>query len=387
MQSNEGVGARAGDQTANGRRTPLSTAYRELEHHRRVPPGAPLAALGSGGFLLVAPDGTIETCDPVFADLAGLPPQDVAGRPIADVLACADERLLSRDNPVQSLRGRLLGPNVEVLDVTVRQFLRPGEGPDGRDRWVVLVQVPEATVAVPRQDVTRVEPATDAAELAALRACFLRTVAHDLKNPLSLITGMGHTLADRQEQLSADVRVELAEAIARQGSRLLSTLENLLALDRLALGRTRLVRSRTDVAALVEDAVTALRDEQVTVRMELTPVTAAVDRALVERIIENLARNAAEHQLSQDPVEVHLRPDPEEPSHFEIRVLDRGPGIDPGEREDIFRPYFRGDRRGVGLSIVRAFARLHGGDVAVEDRPGGGSVFVVRLPLDGDAAA
>ncbi len=223
------------------------------------------------------------------------------------------------------------------------------------------------------------------AEASTPNAPFLRALGHDLSSPLAIITGMGNTLAERQDALPAEVRVELARAIARHGSRVMSTVENLLSLDRLALGGPQLLRRTTDVAALVRDVVTVVDGELTEVLTHLEPVTASVDPALLERIVENLVRNGVEHQHGSEPVEVCLRHDPDDAGRFELRIMDRGHGIEPAHEELIFQPYFQGTRRGVGLSIVRAFARLHGGDVRVDARPGGGSVFIVSLPLDGDS--
>jgi signal transduction histidine kinase len=68
-----------------------------------------------------------------------------------------------------------------------------------------------------------------------------------------------------------------------------------------------------------------------------------------------------------------------------IRVLDRGPGVPPGEREHIFKRFWRRDRRrgghaGLGLAIVARIAEMHGASLAVEDRPGGGAIFALRFP-------
>jgi two-component system sensor histidine kinase KdpD len=73
-------------------------------------------------------------------------------------------------------------------------------------------------------------------------------------------------------------------------------------------------------------------------------------------------------------------------------VHDRGEGIPPGEEQAIFEPYHRGDRSGqggagLGLAVCRAIARAHGGALAMRPRPGGGSTFVLELPLAADQPA
>lgn len=119
--------------------------------------------------------------------------------------------------------------------------------------------------------------------------------------------------------------------------------------------------------------------ERVTVRLPDTPVVWAADPDRLRQILENLVENALKYTAG--PVEVALAVRCGRP---EITVRDHGPGI-PGElRERLFVPYERGPGgltpgQGLGLSLVRRYARAHGGDVTLEDAPGGGTV--ARLTL------
>jgi signal transduction histidine kinase len=122
-------------------------------------------------------------------------------------------------------------------------------------------------------------------------------------------------------------------------------------------------------------------------------LTAAVDAAKVERILENLLYNAYKHTPPGSRVWVRLAAEGEGAL---LAVEDEGPGIPPAFRESIFEPFQRGEATdasgtGIGLSLVARFAELHGGRAWVEERAGGGASFRVFLPsaehVAGDAQA
>jgi signal transduction histidine kinase len=107
-----------------------------------------------------------------------------------------------------------------------------------------------------------------------------------------------------------------------------------------------------------------------------------VDRLMVERIIENLLVNAARHTPIGTPVQINVRA---RADSVVITVEDEGPGIPNELKESLFDPFRQGPGAsgkgvGIGLSLVKRFAELHGGSAKVEDAPGGGARFVIILP-------
>jgi signal transduction histidine kinase len=96
------------------------------------------------------------------------------------------------------------------------------------------------------------------------------------------------------------------------------------------------------------------------------------------RAVRNLVENAIRHTPAGVSIEVEVTAD------GIVRVLDDGPGVPAADRESIFRRFWRRDRakadsRGLGLAIVARVAEAHDGSVSVEGRPGGGSVFTLKL--------
>lgn len=213
------------------------------------------------------------------------------------------------------------------------------------------------------------------------RTLFLRTVNHDLRAPLTAISGFAQTLVQQgHDPPPADLR--LAQRIVTSAARLERMLDDLLALDRINSGEVRLDRQPTDLVRLVTETVGALTATEVIVHAPPS-LTASVDRACIEHAVANLVGNAAKYGPRGAPVDVAIVRRPE---GVAIRIDDHGPGIPEATREAIFEPFVRGPSAGrtagsgVGLSIARQLVRLHGGDVTAGDRPGGGSRFTVTLP-------
>jgi two-component system sensor histidine kinase KdpD len=161
---------------------------------------------------------------------------------------------------------------------------------------------------------------------------------------------------------------------------------NLLDLSRLEAGHLRPRLDWHDLHDIVRLALRglerALASRTVTVDIEFGHAPVKLDAALTEQILVNLLANAATHTPAGTPVELNARL---EPDWLVLKVADRGPGVLPGSAERLFDRFQRGPNAppggiGLGLSLVRGFAEAQGGTVAVDNRPGGGVVFTVRLP-------
>jgi signal transduction histidine kinase len=118
------------------------------------------------------------------------------------------------------------------------------------------------------------------------------------------------------------------------------------------------------------------------VRIDAEPLLANVDPAKVERIVENLLVNAARHTPGGTPVHVMVR---QGSDGIVLTIEDEGPGVPEELKGTLFDPFRQGPTAagrgvGIGLSLVRRFAELHGGTAEIEDRVGGGARFVVVLP-------
>jgi signal transduction histidine kinase len=216
-----------------------------------------------------------------------------------------------------------------------------------------------------------------------LKNTLLHAVSHDLKGPLAGVLGAMQTIRRREQLHLTDEQIEDLYAVIEQaGSKASRLVDDLLDLDRLGRGTLKADREPTDVVAIAQRLTAELPTlAGRPVQVDGDRVLVDVDGAKVERIVENLLNNAARHTPSGTPIHVAVL---EQRGGIELVVEDEGPGVPAGIREEIFEPFRQGAQArggvGIGLSLVRRFAELHEGSATVEDRPGGGARFVVRLP-------
>ena len=217
-----------------------------------------------------------------------------------------------------------------------------------------------------------------------MKNTFLEAVSHDLRTPLTSILGSAVTLERSGMDIPREDAIDLLQRIASNARKLERLLGDLLDLDRLQRGIITPQRRRTDVGALVGEAVREF--EQFGGREVLLgsgELMADVDPPKVERIVENLLSNAARHTHPESRIWVRVdRRD----DGILLVVEDEGNGVPDQLKDAIFEPFRQGPGPasaspgvGVGLSLVARFAELHGGRAWVEDRPGGGASFKVLL--------
>jgi PAS domain S-box-containing protein len=222
-----------------------------------------------------------------------------------------------------------------------------------------------------------------------LKNTLLHTLSHDLKEPLTAISGAASTLERLDRELDPEERSDLLRTMVDRTRGMNSLLTDLLDLERLDRGIVEPRRFPVDVGQLVQrllERTDVLHGRAVEV--DDAGCSANVDAPKVERLVENLLANAARHTPAGSPVRVRLW---RENGGASIAVDDQGPGIPDDLKEAIFEPFQRAPRSasepgsGIGLSLVARFAELHGGRAWVEDREGGGASFRVFLP--GEAAS
>lgn len=268
---------------------------------------------------------------------------------------------------------------LRAVSDTARRILETGDlsarvpAPPGKDELAILV----------RQLNTLLEK--NAVHVRVLRET-LDNLAHDLRTPLTRLRGTAE-LALQDAGDPAEARAALADCVD-ESDRVLHLLETLLDISAAEAGALKLHRDPLDVRSLTERAVDLYREvaeeKKITVALDQPePAELSADSVRLGQAINNLLDNALKYTPAGGTVTLTTRP---LPRAVVISVSDNGPGVPRAERDAIFRRLYRGDASrsqrglGLGLSMVKAIVEAHGGTVTVDDAPGGGAQFTVRLP-------
>jgi signal transduction histidine kinase len=233
-----------------------------------------------------------------------------------------------------------------------------------------------------------------AQRLADQQMDFVATVSHELRTPLAVIQSAAQNLAAGVVSEASQTK-RYGELIDAEGRRLTDMVEQILTFARLATApapaKTTGVADAAAVARAVATSFEALATrEQVAIAVD-APEAAAVgaDESTVRRILTNLIGNALKYGSSGKWIGVSVqKAGGDRGDEVELRVADRGRGIDPEDLPHVFDAFYRGgtviDRRargnGLGLALVKRIVEGQGGRIEVESTRGKGATFIVRLP-------
>jgi two-component system, OmpR family, sensor kinase len=222
---------------------------------------------------------------------------------------------------------------------------------------------------------------------------FLADASHELRTPLTSIRGYAELFRRGASERPDDLAKSM-QRIEQEAGRMGILVEDLLLLARLDQGRP-LEKRAVDLADLASDAVADARAVDRSRAIGLSsngPVVVQGDEIRLRQVLANLLTNALHHTPSGTPVEVSVA---QQDGTASLIVADHGPGLPSDDTGKIFERFYRADPSraresggvGLGLSIVDAITKAHDGTVSVEQTPGGGATFLVRLPATHIGAA
>ncbi|MBM4029683.1 MAG: PAS domain-containing protein, partial [Planctomycetes bacterium] len=384
-----------------------------------------LASMAEGVFA-VDSRGYIVSVNPAAAELLGLSPERLQGRPVEEAVRNAQLQ--------EFVRQMLAGVPPEEADISLL-VSRPSSraqdagqttddneqatGDEGRttsnERRFFRLQGAGLTDARGRRsgavivlnDMTRIR------QLEAVRRDFVANVSHELKTPVTSIQGFVEALVEGGVQDPTQVERYLG-IIARHASRLNSIIDDLLTLSRLEeAGEQRaLTFAHGPIRPVLEEAIhlSGVRADEKRMTVELTcdeDLQARINPPLLEQAVMNLLDNAIKYSPEgsrirvrawrvgphgSSPVARDLEHESQVTGHHEevsISVTDEGYGIAPEHLQRIFERFYVVDKSrsrklggtGLGLAIVKHIAQAHGGHVTVASTPGQGSTFTLHLPV------
>ena len=292
-------------------------------------------------------------------------------------------------------------PNAKCLYLAVRGegsalavagiAIEEGREPDAFEKNLMLAIVDECGLVLEKellgQEKHRVE---EQAQQEALRANLLRAISHDLRTPLTAISGNAGILMENASVLDAAKRRQLYTSIYDDSMWLANLVENLLSVSRIENGTIRLKMEPELLEEVFQEALTHLdrkaREHTITVELPDDMLMAKMDARLIVQVVINIVNNAIKYTPPGSHVQVSARKRGES---VEVRIADDGPGISDEAKAKLFDMFYtannaRGDGRrglGLGLSLCRSIVQAHGGSITVEDNYPKGAIFSFTLPL------
>lgn len=237
---------------------------------------------------------------------------------------------------------------------------------------------------------------TEMGRLERVKEEFMQVVSHELRNPLQVIMGLVSLLRiDLKDPANQDEALRHLDLMKDQVAHVTALVEDVLMASRLSSGSLKLDLKRVDLVAILDQALSAYVDDPthlwITCTRAPSPVWLMGDVRRLGQVVVNLLSNAGNHTPPGKRIWASVEVTA---ASALLKVEDEGIGIPSGQLEQVFSGFHRAGNVtnwrsggiGLGLYISRNIARRHRGDLWAENRPGGGTIMCLRLPLDGQPA-
>ena len=230
-----------------------------------------------------------------------------------------------------------------------------------------------------------VDTAEELREVDEMRSDFLSMVSHELRSPMTVVSGIAHILKWKDDRLTPEARDELLNTLERESRRLSRLVSEFLDLEAIERGKIELRSDEVDLSELVAEAmVDAGQSARTTLEVTGSDCHVRADRDRVKQVLLNLLSNAAKFSSEGTPIDLAVEP---KEDHVLVRVMDHGPGIKPDDMDRLFTRFSRLETTvkqtsgsGVGLFVSKTIIELHGGAIWVESTLGEGATFAFTLP-------
>jgi PAS domain S-box-containing protein len=329
--------------------------------------------------LMLGPDGVIVSCNAVAERMYAAGAPGLVGRSSAELIAedpaPLREALRAGDRDQLQAMARRLDGSVFSAELSVTML-----DASGLRRYVLSV----------RDVSTRKARERSLRESDARRRKYFVTATHELRTPMASVLGFSELLLKRD--FEAPERKEMLDIIHRQASRLVNLVNEMLDLARIETGGADALDLRPqDAGAVLEQTLAGLEGLgathriRCTVKPQLPPVLA--DAAKLQQALTNIIGNAIKYSAASSDIRVDLfDAQLDGGAAVGFSVADRGIGMTPEQRANIFEPFYRADGEsetvgsGLGMTIFKEIIDLHGGVVRIESTPGAGTDIVLLLP-------
>lgn len=229
------------------------------------------------------------------------------------------------------------------------------------------------------------------AEQEKLRANLLRTISHDLRTPLTSISGNADNLLANDEAFDAETRRQIYTDIREDSEWLISLVENLLSVSRMGDGKSDIRMSAELVSDVIDEAVRRTEknasEHKLTVKESDGILLARMDARLIVQVLINMIDNAIKYTPSGSEIEISAV---EKDNEIAITIADNGHGIADEIKPRVFDMFYTGAEKiadsrrslGLGLALCKSIVNAHGGEITVTDNKPHGAVFTFTLPKE-----
>ncbi len=229
------------------------------------------------------------------------------------------------------------------------------------------------------------------AEQEKLRANLLRTISHDLRTPLTSISGNADNLLANDEAFDTETRRQIYTDIREDSEWLISLVENLLSVSRMGDGKSDIRMSAELVSDVIDEAVRRTEknasEHKLTVKKSDGILLARMDARLIVQVLINLIDNAIKYTPSGSEIEISAV---EKDNEIAITVADNGHGIADDIKPRVFDMFYTGAEKiadsrrslGLGLALCKSIVNAHDGEITVTDNKPHGAVFTFTLPKE-----
>jgi len=267
-----------------------------------------------------------------------------------------------------------------------------GERPlDTNEYSFLLSMLGECAMAIENNRNARAkERAAVLAQNEQLRANILRAISHDLRTPLTSISGNASNLLSNYEVLDEESRTQIFNDIYEDSQWLIRLVENLLSVTRLEEGRMNFNMSVQLVDEVLEEAMQHLNrrsvEHKILVEYPEELILARMDARLVVQVLINLVDNAIKYTPAGSEIKVTVK---KTEGYVAFHVADDGPGISEDDKPRVFEMFFTGENRiadgcrslGLGLPLCKSIINAHGGELILTDNEPSGAIFTFTLPV------